>query len=84
MPPDLRDAVVVFVRAFSVRTELTVRAVLAGLALEPAQFYRWAERYGKANTHPRKRNARRRQMPGRAFTRSRAAHPQRVVTRATD
>ena len=51
MPPDRRDAVVDFVRAFSVRTDLTVRAVLAGLALAPAQFYRWAERYGQVNTH---------------------------------
>ena len=46
-----RDAVVDFVRAFSVRTELTVRAVRAGVALAPAQCYRWAERYGQVNTH---------------------------------
>ena len=51
MPPDRRDAVVDFVRAFSMRTERTVRAVLAGLALAPARFYRWAERYGQVNHH---------------------------------
>ena len=51
MPPDLRDEVVDFVRGFSARTALGVRAVLAGLALAPAQFYRWADRYGRVNTH---------------------------------
>lgn len=38
MPPDLRDEVVDFVRGFSARTALGVRAVLESLAL--AQFYR--------------------------------------------
>ena len=51
MPPDLRDEVVDFVRGFSARTALGVRAVLAGLALAPTQFYRWADRYGRVNTH---------------------------------
>ena len=40
-----------FVRAFSARTELSTRWVLARLALAPAQFYRWAERYGRVNAH---------------------------------
>ena len=51
MPPDLRDEVVDFVRGFSARTALGVRTVLAGLALAPTQFYRWADRYGRVNTH---------------------------------
>ena len=51
MPPDLRDEAVDFVRGFSTRTGLGVRAVLAGLAVAPTQFYRWAERYGQVNTH---------------------------------
>lgn len=51
MPPDLRDAVVDFVRTFSHRTELPARWVLDRLTVSPAQFYRWAERYGQVNTH---------------------------------
>ncbi|MGH9140884.1 MAG: IS3 family transposase [Thermoanaerobaculia bacterium] len=51
MPPDLRDTVVDFVRAFSERTELSACWVLEQLALSPTQFYRWAQRYGRANTH---------------------------------
>ena len=51
MPTDLRDEVVDFVRGCSARTALGVRAVLAGLALAPAQCYRWADRYARVNTH---------------------------------
>lgn len=51
MPPDTRDAVVDYVRSFSECTELTTRWVLDHLALAPTQFYRWAERYGRVNTH---------------------------------
>ncbi len=51
MPPDLRDTVVDYVRDFSARTEVAVRAVLRGLELAPTQFYRWVERHGRANTH---------------------------------
>lgn len=51
MPPDLRDAVVDFVKRFSARTEVSVRWVLVRLGLVPAQFYRWTARYGRANAH---------------------------------
>jgi transposase InsO family protein len=51
VPHDLRDTVVDFVRAFSHRTELSARWVLARLAVSPTQFYRWAARYGRVNTH---------------------------------
>lgn len=51
MPPDLRDTVVDFVRAFSTRTEVSARWVLSRLGVSPTQFYRWAERYGRAHTH---------------------------------
>ena len=51
MPPDLRDAVVDFVRTFAQRTELPVRYVLQRLGVAPAQFYRWVDRYGCVNTH---------------------------------
>jgi putative transposase len=51
VPPDLRDTVVDFVRAFSERTERSARWVLERLAVSPTQFYRWAARYGRVNTH---------------------------------
>lgn len=51
MPSDLRDAVVDFVRAFTTRTELPARWVLARLGLEAAQYYRWTARYGRSNAH---------------------------------
>lgn len=51
MPPDVRDAIVDFVRAFARRTEQPVRRVLRSLAIAPTQFHRWAARYGRLNTH---------------------------------
>ena len=51
MPPDLRDAVVDFVRTFSARTELSARWMLVRLGVAPTQFHRWAARYGRVNTH---------------------------------
>jgi putative transposase len=51
VPPDMRDAVVDFVRAFSQRTELSTRWVLEHLTIAPMQFYRWTTRYGRVNTH---------------------------------
>lgn len=32
-------------------SELPIRAFLGWLTLSPAKFYRWKERYGKANEH---------------------------------
>jgi transposase InsO family protein len=51
VPHDTRDAVVDYVRSFSERTDLSTRWVLEQLAIVPTQFYRWASRYGRVNTH---------------------------------
>jgi len=51
VPPDVRDAVVDFVKRFSARTELSVRWVLARMSLAPTQLYRWTGRYGSVNRH---------------------------------
>jgi transposase InsO family protein len=40
-----------FVHAFTTRTELATRWVLAHLTVAAPQFYRWAARYGRVNTH---------------------------------
>ncbi len=39
-----------FVSTFSPRTERSVRWVLTRLGIAPAQYYRWIDRYGQANT----------------------------------
>lgn len=51
MPPDLRDDVVDFVRAFTQRTELATCWVLSRLGVRAAQFYRWLPRYGSVPSH---------------------------------
>ncbi len=51
MPPDLRDAVVDFVRTFSQRIGRSPRWVLRRLAIAPTQYHRWTLRYGRVNTH---------------------------------
>ena len=51
MPPDLRDQVVDFVKAFSTRKELSTSWVLDRLGIRAQQFYRWEKRYGRVNTH---------------------------------
>jgi putative transposase len=51
VPPDLRDTVVDFVRTFSTRIDRPASWVLRRLAISRTQFYRWIERYGRANTH---------------------------------
>ena len=38
-------------RAFSQRVDRSVGWVLRGLAIAPTQYHRWAERYGRVNTH---------------------------------
>lgn len=50
MPPDLRDEVVDFVRAFTPRTELATGWVVERLGIHAPQFYRWATRYGSVST----------------------------------
>jgi transposase InsO family protein len=49
VPPDLRDAVVDFVTTFTQRTDASTRWVLRHLGVAPAQYYRWATRYGTVN-----------------------------------
>jgi transposase InsO family protein len=39
------------VRAFHTRTTLSVQWIVEHLAIAPTQFYRWATRYGRVNTH---------------------------------
>ncbi|MEK7403056.1 MAG: IS3 family transposase [Gemmatimonadota bacterium] len=51
MPPDVRDTVVDFVRRFSARTGLATTWVVDRLTLARPQFYRWAARYGRVDTH---------------------------------
>lgn len=40
-----------FVVGWSQTTELPIKVFLRGLTLSPAKFYRWKQRYGKANEH---------------------------------
>jgi putative transposase len=51
VPHDVRDTIVDYVRSFSERTELSARWVLEQFSIAPTQFYRWAARYGRVNTH---------------------------------
>ena len=53
MPPDVRDAVVDFVRAFSARIDRPRRWVLRRLAIAPMQYHRWTARYGRENVSNR-------------------------------
>ena len=53
MPPDVRDAVVDFVRAFSARIDRPLRWVLRRLAIAPMQYHRWTARYGHENVSNR-------------------------------
>ena len=48
--PDLRDAIVDFVKAYTARTEQPVQPTLKRLDIAPAQFYRWQSRYGQVLT----------------------------------
>ena len=43
--------VVDFVVGWSQKTELPIKVFLLWLALSPAKFYNWKQRYGKANEH---------------------------------
>jgi len=43
--------VVDFITTISNKTELPVRHLLGWAGIAPAKFYRWRERYGKANEH---------------------------------
>jgi len=49
--PDIRDAVVDFIRGWAEKTGLAIDRLLDWLGLSVAKFYQWRQRYGKANQH---------------------------------
>ena len=49
--PDKRDAVVDFIRYWSLRAELSKRQLLDWLGLASSKYYDWCQRYGKVNEH---------------------------------
>ncbi|MEO8596487.1 MAG: hypothetical protein ABI759_24425 [Candidatus Solibacter sp.] len=51
MEPDIRDAVVDFIRDWSQKTGLAIDQLLAWLGLTVGKFYQWRQRYGKTNHH---------------------------------
>ncbi len=51
MEPDVRDAVVDFLRKWSERTGLPVDRLLHWLGLSVGKYYDWRQRYGKTNQH---------------------------------
>ena len=51
MPHDTRDQVVDFVRAWTDKTEVSARRVVAWIGLAVSKFYDWRNRYGRANEH---------------------------------
>ena len=51
MEPDVRDAVVDFIRHWSSKTELSQRQLVAWLGLSSSTYYDWCQRYGKVNEH---------------------------------
>jgi putative transposase len=49
--PDVRDAVVDFIRVWAAKTGLVVEQLLFWLDVSVAKFYQWRQRYGKTNQH---------------------------------
>ena len=49
--PDVRDAVVDFIRQWSEKTGLAIERLLQGLELSAGKYYDWRQRYGKTNQH---------------------------------
>jgi transposase InsO family protein len=49
--PDLRDAVVDFIRRWAEKTGLAVERLLEWLGLNVGKFYEWRQRYGRTNQH---------------------------------
>ena len=49
MPPDVRDAVVDFVRDWSAKAELPAKRLLGWVGLAAAKYHAWTGRYGKAH-----------------------------------
>lgn len=51
MEPDLRDAVVDFIRHWAAKTGLAIERLLEWLGLSVGKFYEWRQRYGRTNQH---------------------------------
>lgn len=51
MEPDIRDAVVDFIRRWSERTGLAIERLLEWLELSVGKYYEWRRRFGQANQH---------------------------------
>ncbi len=51
MEPDIRDAVVDFIRDWAEKTGLAIDQLLEWLALSVGKFYQWRQRYGSTNQH---------------------------------
>ncbi len=49
MPPDVRDAVVDFVRDWAAKAELPAKRLLGWVGLAAAKYHAWTGRYGKAH-----------------------------------
>jgi transposase InsO family protein len=49
--PDVRDAVVDFIRGWADKTGLAIDQLLDWLGLSVGKFYHWRQRYGQANQH---------------------------------
>jgi putative transposase len=49
--PDLRDAVVDFIRRWAEKTGLAIERLLEWLGLSVGKFYEWRQRYGRTNQH---------------------------------
>ena len=51
MDPEVRDAVVDWVREWSGRSEIATSRLLRWLTLSESKYYEWRQRYGKVNEH---------------------------------
>lgn len=51
MEPDVRDAVVDFIRDWAEKSGLAIDQLLKWLELSVGKFYQWRQRYGKTNQH---------------------------------
>jgi putative transposase len=49
--PDVRDAVVDFIRHWADKTGLAIDQLLKGLGLSVSKFYQWRQRHGETNRH---------------------------------
>jgi transposase InsO family protein len=49
--PDVRDAVIDFVRAWSEKTELPASRLVGWLGISRSKYHDWCQRYGRVNEH---------------------------------